>query len=211
MERESVTVRAVHDVGPNSIALEVETPASFDAQPGQFVKLVTSVADEEESRFYTISSANVDETFELTIEIDPDGAVSPQLESLTQGDEVTLSGPYGNAYYEGESQVLVIAGGPGIGPAVGIAERTLDDGGSAAIVYQDDDPIHRDRLESLEEAGVDVTILGPADSLSASLAQTWVLDAQVFVYGFADFLDTAMEAIVAAGGEPDTAKIENFG
>lgn len=211
MEEAAVTVGAVTAVGQDAIALEFETPPEFDARPGQFVKLVITAAGEDHSRFYTISSPTVGETFELTVEIDPDGDVSPQLRELEAGDEVELSGPYGNAYYEDEASVLVIAGGPGVGPAVGIAERTLDDGGEVAVVYRDEDPIHRDRLDALADRGAFVRLLDADESLSAHVEAAGVEDRQVFVYGFADFLDGAMDAIAAAGGKPDEAKVENFG
>jgi ferredoxin-NADP reductase len=211
MDETSVTVAAVHDVGPDAIALELATPDGFDAQPGQFVKLLTTVDGAEESRFYTISSPTVTDTFEMTVGIDPDGDVSPYLRDLAAGDEVTLSGPYGNAYYENESAVCILAGGPGVGPAVGIAERTLGDGGEAAIVYRDDQPIHEDRLAALESAGATVHVLDADEDLAGALESALVDGAQVFVYGFADFLDDSMAAIEAVGGEPDAAKVENFG
>ena len=218
MEETTVRITAVRDVGPNAIAIDVETPPGFDAAPGQFVKFVISVDGEQQSRFYTISSPQVGETFELTVGIDPDGGVSPYLCDLGPDDEVVISGPYGNAYYEGEHSVCLIAGGPGVGPAVGIAERALDDGGEAAIVYRGDDPIHGDRLDRIERAGGFVRVLDSSDPLSAgveaglaSMDEKDVGEMQVFVYGFADFLDDAMSAIAAAGGEPDRAKVENFG
>jgi len=211
MEETAVTVDAVHDIGPDAIELVLETPAGFDAQPGQFVKLLADVDGEDESRFYTISSPDVVETFALTIEVDPDGAISPLLEELDAGSTVTLSGPYGNAYYEGESDVLIIAGGPGIGPAVGIAERTLDDGGTAAIVYRDADPIHTERLEALSDQGVSLHVIDDGESLVEPVTKQRNDRAQVFVYGFAEFLDDAMDAVAAANGEPDETKVENFG
>jgi ferredoxin-NADP reductase len=217
MDETAVTVTAIREVGPDAIAIDVETPDGFDAAPGQFVKVVLSVDGKEESRFYTISSPHVGDTFEMTVGIDPDGDVSPHLRELSAGEEFRLSGPYGNAYYEGEEQVCLIAGGPGIGPAVGIAERALADGGEAAVVYRDDDPIHRERLDGLEAEGGDVQVLGGSDSLADAVAAGLstlsgnIESTQVFVYGFAEFLDDAMDAIGAAGGEPDRAKVENFG
>ena len=211
MDQTAVTVAAVHDVGPDAIAVEFETPAGFSARPGQFVKLVATVDGEEQPRFYTISSPDVEDTFELTIGIDPEGEVTPQLRTLAPGDEMTLSGPYGDAYYEDEPRVLVLAGGPGIGPAVGIAERAVADGGQAAIVYRDDDPIHEDRLADLGGRGVDIEILTPAETLNDAVTDVLTDDTQVFVYGFADFLDDATSAIEAAGGDPEVAKVENFG
>jgi ferredoxin-NADP reductase len=211
MEETPVTVAGVHEVGPDAIALDLETPAGFDARPGQFVKLVTSIAGDEHSRFYSISSPDVADTFEMTIGIDPDGTVSPYLRELAVGDQVTLSGPYGNAYYESEPAVCILAGGPGVGPAIGIVERTLEEGGEAAVIYRDDHPIHEDRLAAVESRGAFVHLLGEGEPLTGALEAGLVDDAQVFVYGFADFLDDAMTAIGSVGGEPDAAKVENFG
>ena len=211
MEDTPVTVVAVETVGPDAIAVVLETPDGFDAAPGQFIKFTTEIDGETHSRFYTISSPTVSETFELTVGIDPDGAVSPALETLDAGETVTLSGPYGNAYYEGESRVLVLAGGPGVGPAVGIAERTIADGGDVAVVYQDDEPIHQERLAELDSRGAAVDILTREQSLAEAVSAVDLADRQVFVYGFADFLDASMSAIAAAGGSPDEAKVENFG
>ena len=211
MDQTQLTVAAVHDVGTDAIAVEFDTPDGFSARPGQFVKLVATVDGEEQPRFYTISSPDVADTFEITIGIDPEGDVTPQLRTLAAGDEMDVAGPYGDAYYEDESRVLVLAGGPGIGPAVGIAERAIDDGGEAAIVYRDDEPIHEDRLAELGARGVDIEILTPADTLTDAVAEALTDDTQVFVYGFADFLDDATTALEAAGGDPEAAKVENFG
>ncbi|PSP66951.1 oxidoreductase [Halobacteriales archaeon QH_8_67_27] len=209
MEDTEVTVVAVESVGEDAIAIDFETPEGFAARPGQFVKV--ALAGVDESRFYTVSSPDVAGTFEITVGIDPDGEVGPELAALEAGDTVEVSGPFGNAYYENEKRVLILAGGPGVGPAVGIAERALDDGGEAAIVYRDAAPIHDERLTALNERGASVAVLAPESPLERSVADALTDDTQVFVYGFAEFLDDATAAVSAAGGEPDAAKVENFG
>ncbi|WP_049898359.1 FAD-dependent oxidoreductase [Halococcus agarilyticus] len=213
MEATRTRVRDNREVGPETIALDLETPDGFDARPGQFVKLSLDVDGERRSRFYTLSSSTVDDTFEVTVGVDPDGEVAPYLAELEAGDSVTMAGPFGSAHYEDESRTTVLAGGPGVGPAVGIAERTLDDGGETAVVYRDDDPVHEDRLDALREAGATVHVVGSAADLTDPTADALAGDEneQVFVYGFADFLDAATDALAAAGGDPDRAKIENFG
>ncbi|MDG5775742.1 FAD-dependent oxidoreductase [Haloarculaceae archaeon H-GB2-1] len=211
MEDTPVTIAAVSDVGPDAIALEFETPDGFEARPGQFVKLTLSVDGEDESRFYTLSSPDVDGSFEITVAIDPEGEVGPHLLDLEAGDDVRLSGPFGNAYYEDEDRVVVIAGGPGVGPAIGIAERALADGNEAAVVYRDAAPLHEDRLDAIEANGAFVRVLDADADLTPAVTDALEDGEQVFVYGFADFLSDATDAIAAAGGEPDAAKVENFG
>jgi cytochrome-b5 reductase len=215
MDEQAVRVAAVSDCGPDAVAIEFDTPDGFDARPGQFVKLTATVEEEAVSRFYTISSPDVAGTFETTVGYDPEegGAFSEYLLAIEASDEVTLAGPFGNDYYEGEPRVVVLAGGPGIGPAVGIAERTLADGGEAAVVYLDEAPLYEDRLAALSDAGADVFVLAEESAVADAVADVLTGDdgEQVFVYGFADFLDITADAVEAAGGDPDESKAENFG
>ena len=209
----TVTVTETENVGADTVSITFETPDGFAAAPGQFVKLSAEVDGESYARFYTLSSPDVVETFEITIEIDPDesGPFSELLAELSAGDEIEMSGPFGSDYYEGEPRVVVLAGGPGIGPAVGIGERAVADGGEVAIVYQDDDPAHEDRLAALRKAGANVTITDGDISESVDSALAGEADEQLFIYGFATFVEEATDAIETAGGDPAAAKIENFG
>lgn len=211
MDDTECRIAAVRDVGPDTVAIDIETPAGFSARPGQFVKLTFELEDDEESRFYTISSPDVEGTFEITVGIDPDGTVAPELAELAVGDSVTVAGPFGSDYYEDEPRAVILAGGPGVGPAVGIAERALADGNDAAVVYQDDAPVHEDRLAAIEERGAFVRVLSGEQALTDATATALADGGQLFVYGFADFIDAAMAAIEAAGVDTEDAKIENFG
>ncbi|SFR47073.1 FAD-dependent oxidoreductase [Halogeometricum limi] len=209
----TVSVVAVDDVGPNTVAIEFETPDGFAAEPGQFVKLSATVEGEEYSRFYTLSSPDVAETFEVTVGIDPDeaGPFSQFLVDLQSGDELDVSGPFGKSYYDGESRVVVLAGGPGVGPAVGIGEAAVADDNEVAIVYRTDAPAHEKRLDALRDAGASVVVTDGEIGPAVTDVVTGDDDEQVFVYGFADFVEAAETAIDAAGGDADAAKVENFG
>lgn len=211
----TVTVTAVEDVGPDTYAIRFDTPQGFSAEPGQFVKLGTEIDDELVQRFYTLSSPTTTGTFEVTVAIDPDegGEFSAFLAGVEPGTEMEMAGPYGKDHYEGEDRVVVLAGGPGVGPAVAIAERAIEEGGEAAIVYRDDEPAHEARIGALREQGVTVHLLGEGDALTEPVADvlTGGEGEGVFVYGFADFVEAAEDAIEAAGGDADAAKVENFG
>jgi 3-phenylpropionate/trans-cinnamate dioxygenase ferredoxin reductase subunit len=213
MEERAVVIDSVRSVGPDGIGVVLTTPEGFDAMPGQFVKLSATVEGESVSRMYTISSPDVDETFELTVGVDPVGTLSPWLADADPGTTVRVSGPYGAAHYEGERRVVVVAGGPGVGPAVAIAERAVDDGGEAAVVYRDSEPLHTDRLDRLDANRATVSVLESEAELATVVADHLTDDVseQLFIYGFETFVAEARDAVESAGREPATAKIENFG
>jgi len=210
MDGTELAVRSVETVGTDTIALTLETPPEFDARPGQFVQLAATVDGEEVTRHYTLSSPEADETFETTVGVDPEGSLSPYLADLEPGATVGVAGPFGDSYYEGEESVVLLAGGPGVGPAVGIGERALSADATVTVVYEDEDPAHEERLTSLADAGATVVI---TDDVSSEDVLEVLADAhgQTFIYGFADFLDRAIAALDAANIDAEGAKTENFG
>lgn len=221
----TATVEATADVGPDTVTVSLTAPPAFDAKPGQFVKLSATVDGESVSRFYTVSSPDTDGTFETTVglddgedeadeesdaaEDDPDFA--EYLVAREVGDEIDVSGPFGDQFYEGEARAIVLAGGPGVGPAVAIAERALAAGNEAAVVYRSDAPAHADRLDALRDRGVSVTVTDGEIGDTVDDAVRGVEGERAFVYGFADFVADSEDALAAAGYDTDDAKVENFG
>jgi ferredoxin-NADP reductase len=204
------TVISVTSVGPDTVAVELDSPAGFTASPGQFVKLLFEIDGETIGRFYTISSAAVDDRFELTIGFDPEagGAVTDRLQAIAEGEQVTFDGPYGQSTYEGAERVLIIAGGPGVGPAVAVGEVARDAGAEVGVVYQTSAPAHTARLEALDAAGAGVWIDDAPLRDGLAAVSTPPESSQVFVFGFAELVE---EATAIDGIDPATAKIENFG
>lgn len=215
MDEYEVTVAAVRDVGPDTVAIDLETPSGFDALPGQFVLVRAPLDGDTADRYYTVSSPTVAETFEITVGVDPDGDVTPWLADRTAGDTLTIDGPLGEIYYDDDGDVLVVAGGPGIGPAVAIAERAVEHGHDVAIVYEDDGYAHEARLTTLEAQGPTLTLLDE----TAPDRETALVDAvtdqvaigDAYVFGFADFCKTVRDALLDAGADEDDLHIENFG
>ncbi|HMB50718.1 MAG TPA: FAD-dependent oxidoreductase [Natronoarchaeum rubrum] len=209
MDETAATVSAVDTVGPDTIAITFETPTGFDAEPGQFVLVRATIDGEELSRYYTLSSPGVGETFEITVGVDPEGDLSPWLADREVGDDVTIEGPFGEVYYEDEPSVVVFAGGPGVGPAVGLGEAAASAGGEVSIVYRDDEPAHEERLSALANAGAHVAIVGE-DSLSDAVSEV-ADEGQVYVFGFQEFVEDVRDALESAGADFDSAKVESFG
>ncbi|WP_222918526.1 FAD-dependent oxidoreductase [Natrinema sp. SYSU A 869] len=212
MEGTPVTVESVSEVGPDTVAIALETPDGFDAQPGQFVLLRAAPDDEVLSRHYTLSSPSVGETFELTVGVDPDGDLSPWLAELEGGETVHIEGPFGRIAYDGEDDIVAVAGGPGIGPSVAVAEAAHDAGHDAVVIYQADEPAHTDRLEALTDAGATVVFVDQdADDDLADAIATHREAGQLYAFGFDGFVTFVADAIEDAGGDSDEALIENFG
>lgn len=210
MEATEVTVRDVQEVGANTVAIELATPPDFEAEPGAFVLVRLEIGEEEIARHYTLSSPTVEDTFEITVGIDPDGDLTPELAALEPGDTITVEGPFGNVTYEGEGDVMVLAGGPGVGPAVGIAERARNEGHAAAIVYLDDDHAHELRLSKLAEGGASVTLANDGSAFANAVTEVASVG-QPYVFGFKEFCEQALDALEDAGVDPDDALVESFG
>lgn len=213
MEGTEVAVEDVRDVGGDTVAIELSNSEGWEIKPGQFVQVGLSVGDDFVVRHYTVSSPYSDGSFEITVGVDEEGELSPALAALEPGDYVSVDGPYGRAYYEGEPGVVVVAGGPGVGPAVGIAERVADEHGATGVgvVYADDEPAHLERLGVLRDEGARITVIGDDEALHTTVAEALDGDgAQVFVYGFENFLEDAKDALEEAGHNGE-AKVENFG
>ncbi|WP_226008390.1 FAD-dependent oxidoreductase [Natrinema salinisoli] len=204
-----VKIESITDVGQDTFALELVTPSNFEAHPGQFILVRAEIDGEEETGYYTLSSPDVKNTFEVTVAITPDGTLGPWLVDREVGESITVEGPYGEIQYLGNTDAVVLAEGPGIGPAVGIAERATDEGKNARIIHTEASPPHADRLNSNQSDHVSVTHAPTTERLLNELAD--VSNEQIYVFGFKGFVDKAKETLEKAGIDPDSAEIESFG
>lgn len=203
------SVAAVEEVGRDTVAVEFETPEGFDGEPGQFVSVRATVDGVEEAGYYTISSPRVSDVFEVTVGVDPEGALGPWLADRNPGDEAEVDGPFGDVRYTGEESVVVLAEGPGIGPAVGVGERAHEADRDVTIVYYGDEPPHRARLDALEDDGATLVVTGSFDDAADALDS--LTDGGAYVFGFEAFANEAKEAVEEAGIDGADAHIESFG
>lgn len=215
MDDRPVTIAAVRWVGERTIAIELATPEDIDPRPGQFFLVRATVDGEEFARHYTMSSRDAAETFELTVGVDAEGVLSPWLATLEPGDRLRLSGPFGRIYYDDEPISAVLAGGPGVGAGLGVAERAVSDGNETALIAHvgDGDIPHEDRLARLAAGGVPTRVCRDETSIESAVAaiEESLAEPQWFVFGFKPFVELARIAIDTAGGAADMAKIENYG
>jgi ferredoxin-NADP reductase len=193
------------------LAITLDAPEQFEAYPGQFVLVRADIDGEEISGYYTLSSSEVDEEFEVTVAVDDEGGtLGPWLAERSPGDTIEIDGPFGDIYYEGEDDVTVLAGGPGIGPAVAIGERAAAAGWNATILYLSDEPVHENRLSSLQDADMTVELLSDGATLLEALDSVEIRGG-VYVFGFAEFVTEARNALETTGVDSNEIHVESFG
>lgn len=104
-------------------ALRLEKPAWQDWRPGQFVMLRPCGWGLEMPWARPFSISRVSST-ELILFIQTSGRGSGRIQTLKRGDRVHVWGPLGNHFaVEEGTPTLLIAGGVGIAPFLGYAER----------------------------------------------------------------------------------------
>ncbi|HEU4677767.1 MAG TPA: FAD-dependent oxidoreductase [Candidatus Paceibacterota bacterium] len=121
---------------------------------GQYLTVRLPGYEPVEGKSYSISSAEDDAQVRLTVK--EAGPFSRAILAKRPGDLLRTSAPYGFFYPERDamSDLVFIAGGIGVTPAMGIIETLLNDGyaGSVTLFYSNKteaDIAFRARLESL--------------------------------------------------------------
>lgn len=119
------TVTELRTITPNvcSLRLELDRPLAFNA--GQYIQLRTP---EGETRPYSVASApGNQQQIELHVKRSPGGAATDGwiFSRLAVGDQVPVSGPYGQFSFRParEQPVLLLAGGTGLAPMKSIIQH----------------------------------------------------------------------------------------
>ncbi len=104
--------------------LTFDRPA-FSFRTGDEIQIYGSEPGQD--RPYTIASGEKDPYLQILYRLIPDGALTPQLAGLREGDPISFTGPFGNFHLRDPGRPAVfVATGTGIAPAVSFA-RTYPD------------------------------------------------------------------------------------
>ena len=219
------TVTRVKEETPRVKSFRIELPMWMEHLPGQHYDVRLTAPDGYQAqRSYSIASSPLDEgEVELTIDRLDDGEVSPYFHDVVvEGDQVELRGPFASYFvWRGESPVLLVGGGSGVVPLMAILRhrrRTMPELPMALVysVRAAEDVIYADELG--QETILTFTRQPPADwtghtgRLDAELiASAGLEDGMVFVCGTNGFVESAVELVLAEGGDPRQVRTERFG
>ncbi|KGK41346.1 phenol hydroxylase [Nitrincola sp. A-D6] len=152
----NATVVSIQDLSPSikEIRVALDRPMTFQA--GQYVNL--NLPGVEGSRAFSIANPPSDDRhIELHVRLVPGGAATTWLhESLQPGDELDLSGPYGQFFVRKSDakDVIFIAGGSGLSSPQSMILDLLEQGDTRQIyLFQGarnlSELYNRERLEAL--------------------------------------------------------------
>lgn len=115
-----------HDI--SRIVLRVAEPAEFAFTPGAYIDL--HVPGTDERRSFSLANLPQDGTLELIVKRYPGGRMATLIEDgLGPGDELGFTGPYGAFRLRAsERPILMIAGGSGMAPELGILRQLAREG-----------------------------------------------------------------------------------
>ena len=130
----SRNVQLTHDI--KQFRFELLEPKTIDFKAGQYIQIDSKPYDkvrEAVSRAYSISSVPSEKNIvELIIRLVPGGICTTFMhEHVSEGDEITFAGPFGDFYLrDGADELIFIAGGSGLAPirslVLDILEKNLD-------------------------------------------------------------------------------------
>jgi len=119
------------------IEFKLSNDEFVDFKPGQYLQF--KIPGTEEFRAYSIASTPKEKgLIQFMIRKVPNGLCSGYIhEQLDVGDEITLTGPYGDFFLQEDStkDVVCIAGGVGVPPLKSIIQHLFDKGTSRQVYY----------------------------------------------------------------------------
>ena len=230
------TVEALHDETPTAKTLRLALSAPVRHLPGQhYVVRLTAEDGYTASRSYSVASAPDDSgRIELTVELLPDGEVSPFLhDGVEVGDELEVRGPLGRWFtWDGSAPAVLVGGGSGVVPLMAIlraARAASAAPGAAPGAARGPHPVRlvvsvrtpEDLYYAAELTGPDVTVVHTREAppgarrapgrLTAADLGAIAPDAVVFLCGSGGFVEHASGLLLDLGVEPGRVRVERFG
>ncbi|WP_406816564.1 2Fe-2S iron-sulfur cluster-binding protein [Mycobacterium sp. M23085] len=210
-----------------SIVLDVPPGSAerFGYQAGQFLTLLVTVDGREHRRCYSMSSSPaVGEDLQITVKRDRDGVVSNWLnDTASPGDLLPALPPQGRfVLHSGDRELIAFAGGSGITPVFSLLRTALMDGKRRARLFyanrSRDSVIFDDALASLNRRHADRFVLrhhldDDGGFVTPAEIEAFVQDAgdaDVYICGPNEFMETVRTALSVAGVPADRLHVEHF-
>lgn len=213
-------LQETRDLAPQIRLFRFQVPAleTFGYTPGQWVSLFAEVGGKKITRAYSLASLPESNTFEICLNLVPDGHFTPHLFSLTPGQSVSMKGPVGNfTLRDPKRESVFVATGTGVVPFRPILQQPgfLDSGTPATLLFgtrYEENLLFRDEFEQLSEQFPNLrfipTVTRPSANWSGASGRVqpllWDLlagntSADVYICGLKDMVDDVREQLKLRG------------
>ena len=119
------------------IVLKLEEPDTIEPKAGQYIQF--EVPGTSEYRAYSMSSAPSSlHEVEITVRLVPGGLCTGYIfKHLQEGEEIYLTGPYGDFFLQEESdrEIICVAGGSGVAPIKSIITHMFENNTNRKVSY----------------------------------------------------------------------------
>ncbi len=227
------TVVSLRDETPTARSLVLKVPGWPGHQAGQHVDVRLTAPDGYQAvRSYSIASVPAGERVELTVEVAPDGEVSPYLAQVASaGDRFEVRGPVGGWFVwrpEQTEPVQLVAGGSGVVPLMAMVRRHVSSASPAplrmlysarrpeAVIYRDE--LSRTATGELTYAYSRATPHDwprPPGRIDAGLIAATTFSPELaptcYVCGPTGFVENVADLLVRAEHDPSRIRTERFG
>ena len=221
------TVHAVRSETATARTIVLDVPGWPGHVAGQHVDIRLTAPDGYRAeRAYSIAAPADGERVELTVQLLPDGEVSPYLvDELLPTERIELRGPVGGWFTwrpEETGPVLLVGGGSGIVPLMAMVRARARAGSTApfTLVYSVRGPDDVFYAEELSRAGdldlrmVHTRTAPPGGRPAGRIGQAdldGTAGARGYVCGPTGFVEAVSELLLAAGHDAANIRTERFG
>ncbi len=222
---QAATVVSVHDETPTARSFRLRLEHPVDHLPGQhYVVRLTAEDGYSASRSYSVASApDGSGVVELTVELLPDGEVSPFLHDVVEpGDVLEVRGPLGRWFtWDLATPALLVGGGSGVVPLMAMVRAARAAGRPELVRLVVSVRTPDDLYYAAEMAGREVTVAHtrvapegdprPAGRLTTDDLGPVAAGTTVYLCGSGGFVEHASTLLLEAGVDAADIRVERFG
>lgn len=210
--------------------IDVQLTQKLNFKAGQFAKIILPDMPNE-TRSYSFSAMPTqDNIVSFTVRRVPGGKVSPKLvDHMGPGDEISIQGPGGDFWLrDGDKPVLMVAGGSGLAPFVGMIEGALErkDSRKISLLFgarTQKDLYYTEKLKSIEaqlpnfsfvpvlsQAKEDSSWSGFTGIVTEYITKELSKDSIVYLCGPPAMVDAAEDKLIECGVPLDNIYADRF-
>lgn len=133
------TVMDIKDLTDDTkqVRMKLEDPPAISFKPGQFIQF--QIPGTSEFRAYSVASPpSQTDVVEIIVRLVPGGLCTTYIHTVLQvGEEISITGPYGEFFLREDSttDIICVAGGSGVAPIKSILTHLFEKGTDRKVTY----------------------------------------------------------------------------